>query len=285
MKEVCLVGFAKSTNIYAWELDESIPIWSLNNAFMKGFPRLDVVFDPHHIEHIKHPSYIKGRKDHSRIDWLRSNTEIPIYMLKEYEEVPMSRRYPIEDAIRLRGSKKDLTSTFALMMAFAILEGYERIYVYGFNMGVEYEYDYQLAGGKFWQGFAEGRGIEVIGAEESRLFQPTKIYGYEGTSMITRRTLDKHQESYKKQAQANNAECQKWQGILKQRQKGFMGKNGRLQGNHKPCAEAEKQIRKFQMQGFASQFGVNILEQLKKNADLIEVEPVEIKVKEILKTQ
>ena len=281
MKEVALVGFASSTNKYAWDLPEDVPIWSLNDAFNKGFPRLDKVFDPHHLEHIKHPAYIKGREDHSRIDWLRKNTEIPIYMLKAYDEVPMARRYPWEDVIEMLGGKNDLTSTFSLMMAFAILEGYERIYVYGFNMGVAYEYKHQLPGGKAMIYFAKGRGIEVIGPPGgiSHLFRPTKIYGLEGTAMITRRTLEKIQEAYKAQMDKNLADFHKWQGKLEERKKGHVGKNGNLMGNKEAVGEAFQQCNIYDKQYFATMSLVEAFQRLIDEADMIEVEPVEIEIR------
>ena len=280
MKEVALVGFASSTNKYAWDLPEDVPIWSLNDAFNKGFPRLDLIFDPHYIEHIKHTAYIKGREDHSRIDWLRSNTEIPIYMLKAYDEVPMARRYPWEDVIEMLGGKDDLTSTFALMMAFAVLQGYERVYVYGFNMGVSYEYRHQLPGGKAMIWFARGRGVEVIGPSEgSQLFRPTKIYGLEGTAMINRRTLDKAQEAYKIQARTNEANFYKWKGILEERKKGFVGKNGTIMGNKDAIGEAAQECHRFDVQRFGSQSIVEALQRLIDEADMIETEPVQVEIR------
>ena len=221
MKEVALVGFASSTNKHIWDLPEDVPIWSLNDAFNKGFPRLDMVFDPHHIEHIQHPAYIKGREDHSRIDWLKDNTETPLLMLKAYDEVPMAEAYPINEVIEMLGNTDDvpLTSTFSLMMGYALLKGYERIYVYGFNMGVEYEYKHQYPGGMAMIWFARGRGVEVIGpGKESRLFQPTRIYGFEGTAMIVRRQLEKVQGAYQVQVKNNEADFNKWVGIMKERQ-------------------------------------------------------------------
>jgi len=271
MKEVCILGFAHSTQAPAWDLPDSVEIWSLNNAFMKGFPRLDAVFDPHPIEHIKHPSYIKGRPNHDRIEWLRTNTKIPVYMQQAYDEVPMSRRYPIEEVIEILGDKDDLTSTFALMMAYAILQEYDRIYVYGFNMGVEYEYRYQLPGGRAMVRFAKARGIEVIGPPESRLFQPTKVYGYEGSAMITRRQLEKAQDAYKRQVKENDANFHQWHGVFQERAK--IHKNN---GNQQAVIEAQQMTGKYQMQGFAAKAVVDALQKLIDEADMIEVDPVEI---------
>lgn len=281
MKEVCLVGFANSTREYAWELPETVPIWSLNDAFLKPFPRIDVIFDPHYLEHIKHKAYVMGIEDTRRIEWLHTNNTTPIYMLEAYPEVPMARRYPIEDVIRMVGDKDNLTSTFALMMGKAILDGYERIYVYGFNMGVDSEYIHQLPGGKYMVGFARGRGIEVIGPPESHLFERRKVYGYEGTAMITRRTLEKVQGAYKQQVDQNRDQFNKWNGILEERKKGFIKEDGRIMGNKEAIGEAFAKVRTFDTQRFAAQAVVEAFQRLINEADMIEVEPVKIEVKGI----
>jgi len=273
-----LVGFASSTNYHAWELPETVPIWTLNDGFLKPFPRYDAIFDPHYLEHIKHRAYVMGEVNTQRIDWLQENTKIPVYMLEAYPEIPMSKRYPIEDVVDMLGDKNDLTSTFALMMAFAILNEYERIYVYGFNCAVDYEYKHQLPGAKAMVYFARGRGIEVIGPPESNIFKPTKVYGYEGTAMITRRTLEKVQSAYKAQVEQNAAALNKWAGKLEDRQKGFVNKKGRVQGNHEKIGEALESMRVHDTQRFAAQTVVEAFQRLIDEADMIEVEPMLIEV-------
>jgi len=280
LKEVCLVGFARSTNKYAWELPETVPIWSLNDAFLKPFPRVDVIFDPHYLEHIKHKAYVMGIEDSRRIDWLRENTETPIYMLEAYPEIPMARRYPIDEIVEWKGDKNNLTSTYALMMAYALMTGHERIYVYGFNMAVEYEYVHQLPDGLYWKGRAEGMGVDVIGPPESNIFRQRKVYGYEGTAMITRRTLEKVQDAYKQQVEKNAADYHKWTGRFEDRKKGFVNKKGAVQGNHKKIGEALEKMRVYDTQRFASQSVVEAFQRLINEADMVEVEPVKIEVKD-----
>ena len=294
MKEVALIGFASSTNKYVFDLPEDVPIWSLNDAFNKGFPRLDLIFDPHHIEHIKHPAYIEGREDHSRIDWLHDNTELPLMMLKAYDEVPMAEAYPINEVIEMLGNTDDLplTSTFSLMMGYALLKGYERIYVYGFNMGVEYEYLHQYPGGYAMIWYARAKGVEVIGPPKgSRLFHPTRIYGYEGTAMITRRTLEKIQGAYKVQVENNKKDFNQWVGIFNER-KGKYEEYMKAAGNGKhsqkrkkemeeALIEAQKNIRTYDTQRFASMSVVEAFQRLVDEADMIEVDPVEIEIRGI----
>ena len=280
MKEVALVGFATSTQRLAWDLPETVEIWGLNNAFMaeKNYKRLDMLFDPHHLEEIKHPLLNDGKETFERIEWLQSNTKIPVYMQKVHDEIPMSRRYPIEDVIRMAGSYNNLTSTFALMLAYALLQDdIKKIYVYGFNMGVDYEYKYQLPGAKWWLGFARGKGVEVIGPPESELFKPNILYGYEGTQMISRRQLDKAKDAYQAQHDENDKAFHLWQGKMQDRQNGFV-KNGKIMGNREKIMEAENNLRKFDTQRFGSQCVIMAIDALIKTADMVEVEPLKIEV-------
>lgn len=277
MKSVCLAGFA-STKILTHDLPGDVPIWSLNNAWIHDFPRLDAIFDPHRLEHITDPAWCRnGRESHDRIDWLRSNTETPVYMVDAYEEIPMSRRYPFEAVVEMLGSSDDLTSTFALMMGNAILEGYELVYVYGFHMKAGTEYTYQLPGGKALIGFARGRGIKVIGPPESELFSPHKIYGLEGTAMITRRTIEQYQTIYRQQQTELEAEFNRWAGILKQRQKGFV-KNGKIMGNRGPIEEASKTANELYIKNREAAAVIEAMQHLIDEADMKEVDPLMIGV-------
>lgn len=93
----------------------------------------------------------------------------PIYMQYWNSEVPNSVEYPIREVSDLafsnfrRGNHKVkyFTSTFAYMMGIALLEGFERIEIYGFDMADDLEYVRQKACAEFWIGLALGRGVEV----------------------------------------------------------------------------------------------------------------------------
>jgi hypothetical protein len=96
--------------------------------------------------------------------------------------------YPTEDALALCGNKAMLSSSFALMMAAALLRpGLTRIHLTGFSFLREGEHSYQLAAIQRWIERARVRGIRVTGpcvetwrAEPLRQLVPAdRIYGLE----------------------------------------------------------------------------------------------------------
>ena len=76
------------------------------------------------------------------------------------------------------GGKAYLTSSIAYMIAQAIMEGYEKISVYGVDLTVhDTEYFHQRACTEAWIGLAKGRGIEVFIPDQSSLMKSTFVYG------------------------------------------------------------------------------------------------------------
>ena len=103
----------------------------------------------------------------------------PVYMQFWTPEVPGSVGYPLYEVQKKvfrdkfwRGDDKYVkyfTSTFAYMMGIAILEDFERIEVYGFEMADEIEYISQKACAEFWIGYAMGKDIEVYTPDNCQL--------------------------------------------------------------------------------------------------------------------
>ena len=119
------------------------------------------------------------------LDWLKSNPwDIPIYMQYWHELVPKSVDYPLHEVVQeffkdfRRGDAKVkyFTSTFAYMMGIALLEKFERIEIYGFEMADDIEYVKQKACGEFWIGMALGRGVEVYTPSSCQILY-SDLYG------------------------------------------------------------------------------------------------------------
>jgi hypothetical protein len=106
-------------------------------------------------------------------------------------EVPNSKKYPLDEALRLtenvlQKGKNDqglkpiefFTFTGCYMVALAILMNYSRILVYGVDLNHTEEYRYQRECFAFWIGYAAGKGIslEIYGAD-SVFKRP--MYGFE----------------------------------------------------------------------------------------------------------
>jgi hypothetical protein len=108
----------------------------------------------------------------------------PIYMQYWHPQVPGSIGYPLHEVTAecfknfRRGDEKVkyFTSTIAYMMGIALLENFERIEIYGFELADEIEYVMQKACAEFWIGMALGRGIEVYTPPGNQILH-SELYG------------------------------------------------------------------------------------------------------------
>lgn len=265
MRTVALVGFAENCNKEAYHLPDEVELWSVNHAHKYEFPRLDRVLDIHNIKHLNSPGYyVDGCMD-EHLNWLSQEHSFSIYMQEHFSEYPASVRYPIEDALKLTGSKRHFTSSICYMVALAELEGdIERLLWYGFNMNGEWAY--QRPDAYYWKGRAEGAGIEVYIPPESELLPKTLLYGYEGFSMISRQTAEAHKAFYEKQYQDNVANIHVSNGVLQERMKA----NG---GDQEAVNEAIAKVRKFTDQAKYTFAAAQAVQNLINTCDLEEVEP------------
>lgn len=108
----------------------------------------------------------------------------PLIAPYRYAEIPLSMPFPLEDYVKRYGAPY-FTNTIAYMIAFALLNGAEKIDVYGINQASSSEYFYEKAGVEYILGIAIGQGVEVtIHGDKSELlankarFGGTILYGY-----------------------------------------------------------------------------------------------------------
>ena len=158
--KVAVCGTAPSSRMEANEQDDDTEIWALNDCwtFLKRANRWfeiheRVVWEADGEEHVK----------------FLMNFPNTIYMLKEWEDVPGSMRYPYEgirDRFFPEVDLKDpdalkqlmLGSSIDYMLALALYEGFEEIRVLGINMASQTEYVHQLPSCDFWLGQLKGEG-------------------------------------------------------------------------------------------------------------------------------
>ena len=205
--KVALVGFAQATYLLAPFNDPEYEIWGVNQLY-RHIPRADRWFEIHHNwnEHV-----VEGT-DHA--GWL-ARAPIPIYMKERVATIPCSLAYPLAEICGLvtaapptpsvleyvpeengvlapvdprgRGLARSapvsmpdyFTSTIAFMLALAIHEGFGTIDLYGIDLTVGEEYDYQKPCAEFWIGLAMGRGIQVGIPQASALLKTAWRYGWE----------------------------------------------------------------------------------------------------------
>jgi len=184
-KTVAIVGMAPSTcSLAPWE-DKTCEIWALNE--MHAFPwvkRITRLFQMHPRWSFTREVAVRNVKGH--FDWLQQKHGFPIYMQFKHDDIPDSVEYPLHEVKALLGNlwKGDAhpsywTSTFVYMIALAVLEKFERIEIYGFEMAGMDEYGPQKACGEAWIFYALGHGIEVYLPKVCQMISGP-LYGYEG---------------------------------------------------------------------------------------------------------
>ena len=163
--------------------DPDCDVWGMNALYV-DYPTEDEVaggfvfgawfqlHTPRYME--KH--WARGWVEHQL--WLERKHPFPVYMQKRYRRFPSSVRFPKEKVETLTPFGWYHASTFDWMFSFAIAEGYERIELWGVNLGR----GEPLSGRacmEYWIGVAHGKGIEVY------IEQPTDLVTIEHMARLT----------------------------------------------------------------------------------------------------
>lgn len=182
---VALVGFAKtSRDATPWD-DEDTEIWGLNEAGIQDwFKRWTRWFQIHPEDNFSRKD---NHNDPNHLQWLENARGFPIYMQKHFDNIPESVELPLDDIIERYGNY--LTSSLAYMLTLAMLEGFERIELYGFELGTRTEYHYQKANAEYLIGLARGLGFEIYIPPVSSMCKG-KMYGYEDMTVVFRQKLE-----------------------------------------------------------------------------------------------
>lgn len=160
-------------------------IWVFNEAVSNAtFPRADAVFQMHAEAIWRNPA---NRNDPKHYEWLNIQTDTPVYMQDTYPDVPMSRKYPL-DEITERYKLNYFTSSVAYALALACHLQYKRIELYGVEMETNTEYQYQRDGVTLWLGIARGQGIELD--LHINMINDAPLYGYQGEVVIKYEQFD-----------------------------------------------------------------------------------------------
>lgn len=156
-------------------------VWVFNEAVSRGedFAKdATAVFQMHLPVIWRNP---RNRNDPRHYDWLKSQAALDIWMIDKFEDVPRSRRYPLDDVLAMLGPEwadHFLTSSPAQAIALGILLGYKKIEIYGVVMESNTEYQFQRDGVAFWMGFAKGRGVDLSFSSDT---YRGPVYGFEGS--------------------------------------------------------------------------------------------------------
>lgn len=180
VRKVALCGSHDASLADAPWTDPSWEFWGHASSRAWYKRRMDRYFD-------LHPPAVwsrggkKGTKD-MYTKWLAKNT-VPIYMQKQFPEVPASVEYPrgrILTEFAYAHRRRYFTNHAAWMIALAITEGVTTIALFGINYSTESEYVRQRGSAEYWIGQCDARGVAVHLPEQcSLLAEPGLLYGYE----------------------------------------------------------------------------------------------------------
>lgn len=231
-REICIFGYAEETRGHVMGLSEDVEIWGINmaNVFL-GKRKASRWFQLHPRDWSaagrESTGYWGRPKEH--LDFLQK-FKGDVYMSYEEPDVPNCKVFVMDDYLKTLGIGKKrarhyFTSTFAYIMAQAISEKPDKIYLYGINLTALDEYTKQRNCMEYWIGQAEGRGIEVEIPSESALCKaPDYALGASNsTEELENHAFDRIQKLKDKYMEAafnvNTAESMKvdteyWVGIL-----------------------------------------------------------------------
>ena len=171
MKKVAIVGSAESWS-YAPFDDLSVEIWTFNHLMFERVPRFNRYFDLH----IPYKNYYKSFPKYT--EFLEDNQK-KLYIMDKYPELPKAKIIRWKKLLKIF-KHKYFTSSMAWILATAIVEGYDEIFLFGIDLLCTFEYEKQKPCLEYLIGYAEGKGIKVHIQESSNLMKPQALYGIEG---------------------------------------------------------------------------------------------------------
>ncbi len=168
---LAILGTASSLSDAPYD-DKGVEIWGVAQCVtFDAFKRADLFFEMHD------DSYWKLENVEQR---LRAS-QIPIYMMDKYEEVPLSIKYPLDLVIGYkRYHRTSVTYMLALAYHLFLTTGNPKsVALFGIHMSSEEEYTEQRPCCEYWLGRMEDAGIEIFIADGA-IFEAPGLYAYEG---------------------------------------------------------------------------------------------------------
>jgi len=178
-REICILGYAEETRDMVFDLDESVEVWGINMAhmFLAGKRKADRWLQIHPRDWSSQgqkPTGYWGRpKGHYTF---LKKFKGPVYMSYPEPDIPNCVEYPFE-RFRKKFKREYFTGSFAYLVALAIDEKVDKIYLYGINLTAIDEWVHQRPGLEYWLGRAEQAGIEVVIPPASALLKAPTSYG------------------------------------------------------------------------------------------------------------
>ena len=189
MKTLAIVGYSPTTRNQAPFDNQDITIAGLNEEHVfDWFARKTgnlTWFQLHPRESFTRES---NSGDPKHWEWLQKKHPFPIYMQQKWDDIPSGKKYPLEKVYARFGNY--FTNTLTFIMAWAVLEEYERLELYGFDMASDTEYKHQRPNACYWIGMCRGMGIDVYIPPESKLLRGYARYAYDDVMLGARQEME-----------------------------------------------------------------------------------------------
>jgi hypothetical protein len=207
--KVCIVGYAENSRHLAWYDDQDCEIWGVNQLG-RFIPRADRWFQIHH----NWDTPALWAKGTDQRQWIRESP-IPVYMIDCDPDLPSSVRYPLERVMAELKTHDYFTSTIAFMVALAIAEGFETIGIYGIDLIIGREYQFEKPCVEYLLGIANERGIRIHKPDGCALLWQSHRYGYQEEpefGFYSVKKLDARSKQLEEQTRLLRDEVKVWQG-------------------------------------------------------------------------
>ena len=186
-KDKCWIcGMAPTIAQLPPDAEDSGEIWKINEAY-----RLDAYYDrpvkaTRWFQLHKRWDYTRRQnrasttinvKDHWA--WLRQDHDFPIYMQQEWEDIPDSVEFPLDEMCKDFGIEGNphlvyFRNSTAYLIAFAVWMGFKEIGIYGWELASETEMMYEKPSALFWLGIAAA----YLGPENIDIPVGSKLAGW-----------------------------------------------------------------------------------------------------------
>lgn len=191
VKAVRIVGFSKGREAAWRDRPDSTEVWGFNDLH-HDFPIDQYIF--HRWFQLHDRAYLKEMWSPSywvHLAWLKqlSATIMPVYTTELWPDVRASVRYPKEEVAALTPHGAYHAGSFDWMLAFAILQGFATVDIYGVNFSSGGEPISARPCLEYWMGVAEGRGMRVTvhGGDVGHIFHLVRSdlqYGFSWFQLV-----------------------------------------------------------------------------------------------------
>lgn len=180
-RKVAIVGFAPTSmkDVSTFFGNPEFEIWGLNQLYM-AFPAMAEHATRWFQIHSRQSYDVNIRRDHSHHKWMSEQRTFPIYMQEKQPDIPVSIAFPKELIMKEFGNY--FTNSISWEIALAIYEGFEEIHIYGVDMAMDSEYQYERPSVEYFLGWAKGRGIKLVVPNSSDLLKSLWLYPFEDSA-------------------------------------------------------------------------------------------------------